>query len=75
LESLPVALKVVAYLNPLTHFISGMRYFGISSNFYSFGIHYATSITDLLLSLGFLVGFSIVMFFVAVRAFDTTTEF
>ena len=75
LESLPMALKVVAYLNPLTHFISGMRYFGISSNFYSFGIHYATSITDLLLSLGFLVGFSIVMFFVAVRAFDTTTEF
>jgi ABC-2 type transport system permease protein len=75
LESLPVALKVVAYLNPLTHFISGMRYFGISSNFYSFGIHYATSITNLLLSLGFLVGFSIVMFFVAVRAFDTTTEF
>ena len=75
LESLPVALKVVAYLNPLTHFISGMRYFGISSNFYSFGIHYATSITDLLLSLVFLVGFSIVMFFVAVRAFDTTTEF
>lgn len=75
LDSLPTVLKAAAYINPLTHFINGMRYFGISSNFYSFGIHYATSINDLLTSLGFLAGFGIIMFFLAVRAFDTTTEF
>ena len=75
LDSLPTVLKVVAYLNPLTHFINGMRFFGISSDFYSFGIHYVTSLSDLLVSLGFLAGFSIVMFMLAVRAFDTTIEF
>jgi ABC-2 type transport system permease protein len=75
LESLPIYLKVAAYLNPLTHFITGMRYFGISSDFYSFGIHYTTSLTDLLVSLGFLAGFALVMFVLAVRAFETTIEF
>jgi ABC-2 type transport system permease protein len=75
LDSLPMVLKAAAYLNPLTHFINGMRYFGISSDFYSFGVHYATSLIELLISLGFLAGFGIAMFLLAVRAFDTTTEF
>ena len=75
LNSLPLPLKIAAYLNPLTHFINGMRYFGISSNFYSFGIHYTTSPYDLLISLGFIAAFCIVMFFLAVRAFDTTIDF
>jgi ABC-2 type transport system permease protein len=75
LNSLPTVLKVAAYLNPLTHFINGMRYFGIGSDFYSFGIHYATSPYDLLMSLGFLAAFCVVMFFLAARAFDTTIEF
>jgi ABC-2 type transport system permease protein len=75
LNFLPSVLKAAAYLNPLTHFIDGMRYFGISSDFYSFGIHYVTSPYDLLISLGFLGAFCIVMFFLAVRTFDTTIEF
>ena len=75
LDSLPIMLKAVSYLNPLTHFINGMRYYGISSDFYSFGIHYTTSFDELLISLGFMAGFSIVMFLLAVRAFDTTIEF
>jgi ABC-2 type transport system permease protein len=75
LDSLPIVLKAAAYLNPLTHFINGMRYFGISSDFYSFGVHYVTSLNELVVSLGFLVGFSIIMFFLAVRAFETTIEF
>jgi len=72
---LPQALKVAAYLNPLTYFINGVRYFGIGPDFYSFGIHYVTSSYDLLISLGFLAVFGIIMFFLAVRAFETTTEF
>jgi len=75
LNSLPSILKAVAYLNPLTHFINGMRYFGISPDFYSFGIHYVTSVNELVLSLGFLIGFIVVMFMLALRAFETTMEF
>jgi ABC-2 type transport system permease protein len=75
LSSLPAVLKAAAYLNPLTHFINGMRYFGISSDFYSFGIHYVTSQYDLLISLGFLAAFCIIMFFLSVRVFESTIEF
>jgi len=75
IDSLPAILKGAAFLNPLTHFINGMRYFGISPNFYSFGVNYATSLSDLLISLGFLVGFAILMFLFAMRAFDKTIEF
>jgi ABC-2 type transport system permease protein len=75
LDSLPAVLKTAAYLNPLTHFINGMRCFGISSDFYSFGIHYATSLPELLMSLGFLAVFTVVMFWLALRAFETATEF
>jgi ABC-2 type transport system permease protein len=75
LDSLPTVLKVAAYLNPLTHFINGMRCFGIGSDFYSFGIHYVTPLNQILLSLGFLAGFCLIMFLVALRSFNTTIEF
>jgi ABC-2 type transport system permease protein len=75
LDSLPAVLKAASYINPLTHFINGMRYFGIGSNFYSFGVHYATPIDQLLVSLGFLAVFCGVMFLVALRSFETTIEF
>jgi ABC-2 type transport system permease protein len=75
MDSLPLAMRIIAYLNPLTHFINGMRFYGISSDFYSFGIHYGITLNELLVSLGFLVVFGLVMFLVAVRAFNTTTEF
>ena len=75
LDSLPPVLKVAAYLNPLTHFINGMRCFGIGSDFYSFGVHYATPLSQLLLSLGFLAGFCLVMFLAALRSFKATIEF
>ncbi len=75
LNSMPTAIKIASYLNPLTHFINGMRYFGIGSNFYSFGINYSTSPEGLLISLGFLAGFTVIMFLGAVRAFETTKEF
>ncbi len=75
LDSLPDALKAAAFLNPLTHFIDGIRYFGISPSFYSFGIQYNTSISDLLISLGFLGGFCVVTFVLALRAFNKTIDF
>ena len=75
LGSLPTVLKVAAYLNPLTHFINGMRCFGIGSDFYSFGIHYVTPSNQILVSLGFLAVFCLIMFFAALRSFETTIEF
>jgi ABC-2 type transport system permease protein len=75
IDSLPTILKAAAYLNPLTHFINGMRFFGISPSFYSFGVHYATSLSDLVISLSFLVCFAFVMFLFALRAFNKTIEF
>jgi ABC-2 type transport system permease protein len=74
-DTLPTALKTASYLNPLTHFINGVRYFGISPDFYSFGVHYATSTFELLTSLGFLAGFCVIMFILSIRSFETTIEF
>jgi ABC-2 type transport system permease protein len=74
-DSLPWVIKILAYLNPLSHFINGMRYFGISPNFYSFGIQYTTSPVSLFMSLGFLAIFSIIMFNIALRAFETAIDF
>ena len=75
LDSMPTAIKIASDLNPLTHFINGMRYFGIGSDFYSFGVHYSTSPKTLLISFGFLAGFTLIMFLAAVGAFETTKEF
>ena len=75
LDSMPTAIKIASNLNPLTHFINGMRYFGISPDFYSFGVHYSTAPETLLISFAFLAGFTFIMFLAAVRAFETTKEF
>ncbi|MDD1675306.1 MAG: ABC transporter permease [Methanomicrobiales archaeon] len=56
IDSFPSFLKVFSGLNPLTHLISGIRYFSIGPDFYALGTHYvqtpgeiATSFTGLLL--------------------------
>lgn len=69
IESLPFFIKAVSYVNPLSHFINGARYFSIGSDFYSFGIHYSYGSAQTILSLGFLAGFDVIMFLLAVRAF------
>ena len=46
LDSMPTAIKIASNLNPLTHFINGMRYFGISPTFYSFGVNYSITSED-----------------------------
>jgi len=69
LSSLPLAIRIISYLNPLTYFINGIRYFSIGSDFYAFGTNYTYGINDVLLSLAFLVGFSVIMCLLALRAF------
>ena len=67
LNSLPLAIKLVSYANPLSHFITGLRYFSLGSNFYSVGTYYAYGTYDLLTAFVFLLGFDIVMFLLALR--------
>ncbi len=67
LDSLPLAIKLISYVNPLSYFITGLRYFSLGSNFYSFGTHYTYSAYDMLFSLAFLLGFTIIMYLLALR--------
>ena len=69
LSSLPLVIRIISYLNPLTYFINGIRYFSIGSDFYAFGTNYTYGISDVLISLAFLVGFSVIMCLLALRAF------
>jgi ABC-2 type transport system permease protein len=68
LESMPLAIRIVGYVNPVTYFIKGIRYFSISSEFYAFGTYYSYGINDVLISLAFLAGFSVLMYILASRA-------
>jgi len=67
MDSLPVAIKLVSYGNPLSYFITGMRYFSLGSNFYSFETYYAYGTFDVLAALAFLIVFDVVMFLFALR--------
>jgi ABC-2 type transport system permease protein len=67
LDSLPLAIKLISYVNPLSYFINGLRYFSLGSNFYSFGTYYTYSAYDMLTSLAFLLGFAIIMYLLALR--------
>ncbi len=69
IDSLPLAIKIISYFNPLTYFINGIRYFGIGSEFYSIGTLYLIGTDEVLLSLGFLIGFNIVMYLAVARIF------
>ena len=70
LDSLPLAIRAISYLNPLSYFINGIRYFSIGSDFYALGNQYTYGAYDLLLSFTFLLGFNIIMYLLAVRAFN-----
>lgn len=75
LESLPTAMKMICYVNPLTYFINGVRYFTIGPSFYAFGLRYSLDLNGLLYSMGCLVVFTVIMFFFAVRSFKSVIDF
>lgn len=65
INSLPLAIRLASYLNPLSCFINGFRYFSLGSTFYSFGVNYTYSTYDILISLIFLIGFDIATYLLA----------
>ena len=69
ISSMPLVIQAISYINPLSYFITGIRYFSLGSDFFALGTQYIIGINDLLLSFAFLIGFNIVMYLLAVRAF------
>ncbi|HIJ08803.1 TPA: ABC transporter permease [Candidatus Bathyarchaeota archaeon] len=67
INALPTVIRMASYVNPLSHFINGFRYFSLGSNFYAFGVHYTYSGYEVLISLAFLVGFDVVTYLLALR--------
>ncbi|MDD1660019.1 MAG: ABC transporter permease [Methanomicrobiales archaeon] len=64
-NTFPWAMQAASVANPLTHMVTGIRYFAIGPDFYALGGHYITTPLDLLLSLGALLAFAGVMFAIA----------
>jgi len=62
LESMPIAIRAISSINPLTYFINGIRYFSIGSSFNSFGTQYTYTNADILISFAFLFGFMMIMY-------------
>jgi len=65
IDAFPYPVKILSMFNPLTHLVSGIRYFAIGNDFFAIGTHYAYTTGDVLLSFSALMVFAIVMFAVA----------
>jgi ABC-2 type transport system permease protein len=74
-ESLPYAIKLLCYVNPLTYFINGVRYLTIGSDFYSFGFNYSIGLEGLLTSIAVLSIFASIMFVVALYVIKNVRDF
>ena len=70
IASMPFVIQIISKINPLSYFITGIRYFSLGSDFFALGTQYSIGINDLLLSFGFLIGFGIFMYLLALRAFN-----
>src|SRR5674476_1417419 len=63
-NSFPPLLRALSTLNPLTHLVSGIRYFAIGSDFSSIGIRYTYTQGEVLVSFLSLLAFAGIMFFI-----------
>jgi ABC-2 type transport system permease protein len=63
--SFPPVLRTLSTINPLTHLVSGIRYFAIGSDFSSIGIRYTYTSGDVLVSFLSLIAFAGIMFLIA----------
>jgi len=64
-NSFPPVLRALSTINPLTHLVSGIRYFAIGSDFSSIGIRYTYTQGDVLISFLSLLVFAGIMFIIA----------
>lgn len=68
-EAFPWFVRVLSYINPLTHLVNGVRYFAIGDDFYAVGVHYVYTGEDIILSLLALALFAAAMFLLAWHVF------
>jgi len=64
-DSFPPLLRALSTINPLTHLVSGIRYFAIGNNFSAIGIQYVYTPNDILVSFLSLLTFAAIMFLIA----------
>lgn len=72
-DSFPPVLRVLSTINPLTHLVSGIRYFAIGSDFSAIGIRYTYTQSDILVSFLALLAFAGIMFLIARWRFSKVT--
>lgn len=72
-DSFPPVLRVLSSINPLTHLVSGIRYFAIGSDFSAIGIRYTYTQGEILISYIALLAFAGIMFFIAKWRFSKVT--
>jgi ABC-2 type transport system permease protein len=72
-DSFPPVLRALSTINPLTHLVSGIRYFAIGSDFSAIGIRYTYTQEGILLSYLALLAFAGIMFFIARWRFTKVT--
>jgi len=70
IQAFPPLLQALSIYNPLTHLVSGVRYFALGSEFFAVGASYSFTPADVLLSFGYLVVFATVMYLLARRTFQ-----
>lgn len=64
-DSFPPLLRALSTINPLTHLVSGIRYFAIGNNFSAIGIQYVYTPNDIFVSFLSLLTFAAIMFLIA----------
>jgi ABC-2 type transport system permease protein len=72
-NSFPPLLRALSTVNPLTHLVSGIRYFAIGSDFSSIGLRYTYTQGEVLVSFLSLLAFAGIMFLIARWRFTRVT--
>ncbi|RXA19965.1 multidrug ABC transporter permease [Methanosarcina sp. MSH10X1] len=72
-NSFPPVLRALSTVNPLTHLVSGIRYFAIGSDFSSIGLRYTYTREEVLVSFLALLAFAGIMFLIARWRFTKVT--
>ncbi len=71
IQAFPPLLQTLSTYNPLTHLVSGVRYFALGGDFFAFGASYSFTPAEILLSFGYLIVFAAVMYVLARQTFQT----
>ena len=70
IQAFPPILQALSTYNPLTHLVSGIRYFALGSDFFAVGARYTFTPVDISVSFAYLVIFAAVMYLLARWTFE-----